>query len=547
MSTPGKVSFLVFFLIWAKRRNWVVPEIHVRAVLWLESCGSVAVLRCFRGFGKSTILAVYNAWRYYQDSDYRILHQSEADKTANKTSRDTQNVLRNHPLTQGMLPPGAIAVQEWWINGASDARNASMYARGILSNVTSARANECQNDDVEVPRNIGTPEAREKLRYRLGEQTHILVPGGRTLYIGTPHTHDSLYDEQEAMGADCLTIKMFEHEYRIEDAKVRQYTLPFSPEFVFVGIHKSTRALEPGVDYNVEGCVVTFREVPVGLVDFYGGSSWPERFTRSELEVRRKKCRTVNEWDSQYQLHSKPVGEVRLDPERIKPYAVHPHVEQANRNVRMMLGQVQIVSARAYWDCAVGKVGGDDSAFSLLLDDAAGNTYWHVCVGLTGEFAEFEDTRNKLITGGQVMQVCELIERFNIPNVYVETNGVGAFVPTLLRQTIKQEKLHCGVKDIQASGNKNARILEALEGPLKSSVLWAHVDVLNGPLWDQMKDWNPAVTRQPDDFIDSGAGAILQAPVRIGRMVKEKDGISSRQGREHWRPTGGVYEVTLEM
>jgi hypothetical protein len=91
-------------------------------------------------------------------------------------------------------------------------RNGSMYAKGILSNVTSARANECQNDDVEVPRNIQTPEAREKLRYRLGEQTHILIPGGRKLYIGTPHTHDSLYDEVESMGADCLTIRLFEKE-----------------------------------------------------------------------------------------------------------------------------------------------------------------------------------------------------------------------------------------------------------------------------------------------------------------------------------------------
>jgi hypothetical protein len=80
-----------------------------------------------------------------------ILHQSESDPTAYKTSRDTQNVLRNHPLTKGMLPDGLGTVEQWWVNGALDMRNGSMYAKGILSNVTSARANECQNDDVEVP------------------------------------------------------------------------------------------------------------------------------------------------------------------------------------------------------------------------------------------------------------------------------------------------------------------------------------------------------------------------------------------------------------
>jgi hypothetical protein len=97
-----------------------------------------------------------------------------------------------------MLPDGIGTIEQWWVNGALDMRNASMFAKGILSNVTGARANECQNDDVEVPGNIQTPEAREKLRYRLSEQTHILIPGGRKLFIGTPHTHDSLYDEKEA-------------------------------------------------------------------------------------------------------------------------------------------------------------------------------------------------------------------------------------------------------------------------------------------------------------------------------------------------------------
>jgi hypothetical protein len=100
------ISFLAFFLMWAERMQWNVPDCHYKACHWLEHRGNLAVLRCFRGFGKSTILAVYNASRYYCDRQYRILHQSESDGTAYKTSRDTQNVLRNHPLTKGMLPDG---------------------------------------------------------------------------------------------------------------------------------------------------------------------------------------------------------------------------------------------------------------------------------------------------------------------------------------------------------------------------------------------------------------------------------------------------------
>jgi hypothetical protein len=128
-----------------------------------------------------------------------------------------------------------------------------------------------------------------------------------------------------------------------------------------------------------------------------------ERFTREEMENRRKETRTINEWDSQYQLHSKPVGDVRLDPDRIREYNIQPQIRYANRTASLWLGNVQIVGAVAWWDVATGKVKADASAFSLMLTDARGHLYWHVCQELTGELAEFDD--NDKITGGQVAQI----------------------------------------------------------------------------------------------------------------------------------------------
>ncbi|CAI2527255.1 Uncharacterised protein [Serratia ficaria] len=534
------ISFVAFFIMWAERMGWDVPDCHYRACHWLEHRGDLAVLRCFRGFGKSTILAVYNAWRYYRDRQYRILHQSEADSTAYKTSRDTQNVLRNHPLTRGMLPDGQGTVEQWWVNGSLDMRNGSMYAKGILSNVTSARADECQNDDVEVPRNIQTPEAREKLRYRLGEQTHILVPGGRKLFIGTPHTHDSLYDEVEAMGADCLTIKLFEKEHRIDEkqATARSYALPFRPEYVFVGIHIGARLLVEGVDYQLTATGITFAEPPGTTVDCYAECAWPERFTPAEMETRRKATRTVNEWDSQYQLHSKPIGESRLDPDRMREYAVHPEIRYANRTASMWLGNQQIVGAVAWWDVATGKAKADASAFSLVLTDSRGHLYWHICKELTGDLADFDESDK--IVGGQVVQIRDLVVRFQIPQVVVEVNGPGSFAGKLLRQALKGTG--CGVREEFTLTNKQKRILDAFEAPLSSRFLWAHSDVLDGPAYDQMRDFNPALTDQPDDFIDSGAGAISETPVRIGKLV----GKPTDQGRENWQPTDGDHEVTVD-
>ncbi|EKN5124169.1 TPA: phage terminase large subunit [Yersinia enterocolitica] len=534
------ISFAAFYVMWAKRMRWDVPDCHWRAVHWLEHRGDLAVLRCFRGFGKSTILAVYNAWRYYRDNTYRILHQSESDGTAYKTSRDTLNVLRNHPLTKGMLPDGQGTVEQWWVNGSTDSRNASMYAKGILSNVTSARADECQNDDVEVPKNITTPEAREKLRYRLEEQTHILVPGGRTLYIGTPHTHDSLYDEMEQMGADCLTIKLFNQEHRIEEksATEKHYPIPFRPEYVFTGIYKGARLLVEGKDYRLTDTGIEFAEAPNVLIDCYADCAWEDRFTREEMKKRRKKTRTINAWDSQYQLHSKPVGDIRLNPDRIRAYDVHPVIRYANGGCTMWLGSIQIVGAVAYWDVALGKVKSDASAFTLMLTDARGHLYWQICIGLTGELADFDD--NDKIVGGQVVQIRDFVIQYQIPRVVVEVNGPGGFAPKLLRQALKGTG--CGVAEEFSVVNKQKRILDALEAPLSSRFLWAHVDVLDGPVYDQMRDFNPKLKNQDDDYIDSGSGAIGQTPVRIGKLV----GKPNEQTRDHWQPYAGDHEVAVD-
>lgn len=541
---PSKATLVEFFHIWAKLRGWKVPAFHYRALMWLESRGDLAVWMMFRGAAKSTLLAVYNAWRYYQDPSYRILHQGDQDGTAHKTARDTKAVLMRHPLTAKQFRDVRGEVSFWWVPGANDERNPSMQAAGILSNITSSRADEVQNDDVEVPKNIGTAEAREKLRYRLSEQTHILAPGGRALFVGTPHTHDSLYAEQIRMGADALIIRLFGHEHRIETATKADQLVPFKPEFVFEGIGERARLLVEGTDYRLTTGGIRLTKPSGALVDCYAGCAWPERFDGEELAKRRRKCRTINEWDSQYQLHAKPLTQVRLDPDRLVAYDAEPQVRTVNRTTMMVLGNVQIVSARLRLDPSSGKKNSDVSALALILQDALGRLYWHRAIALRGELAEIGD--NGVVQGGQVDQICDVIEQFQIGRIDVETNGIGGHVPSILRGAIKRRRLACGVGEDAVRSNKNADILAALEPPLTSGYLWAHVSVID-TIERQMRDWNPAVTEQPDDHLDCAARAILAEPVRIGKVVGQKGGIPPRPSLQDWRPNGGVHEVELDL
>lgn len=548
------VDFLTFFVLWARFQGWRVPLLHVRICQWLEHCTDPErVLMVFRGAAKSTIYAVFKAWRLYRDRTRRSLVWSADGPTAEMLTADVINVLRNHPLTAHLLGGRKPGKKRFWVNGARDARNASMRAVGVDSNATGARADDVDFDDVEVPGNIETPEARQKLRHRISDSTHILVPGGQATYIGTPHTADSIYPEVIAGGAAVLKIPLFSRGKRFEPKPGRvEFELPFAAEvdgfYVLTGIHKGARLLSEGADFTVKGRTLLFRAPLDAVLDVYTGCAWPERFDRAEIALRRKKTRTLNAWDSQYMLEAKPLNEIRLDPARMKAYAVEPVVRVANGQVGMWLGNVRIVSAAARWDPSSGKVKSDASSFSVILQDEMGRRYWHRVLEMRGEVAETSDD-GKTITGGQVLEIVRVVRDLQLPRVTIETNGIGGFAPAFLKAALKQSRLRCGVSEVQSVANKNRRILEAFEGPLNSGQLWAHVSVLDGPTWDQMRDWNPAVPNQPDDHLDSGAGALVETPERIGRAVEPAGQVwnATAKGPEDWRPSAGEHEVELEI
>lgn len=552
MSTASReagreVSFLTFFLIWAKLKGWNVPLLHVRICQWLDTCGArVRVLMVFRGAAKSTIYAVWKAYKLYQNRSHLSLIYAADDKLAGKLTRDTLAVLRRHPLCGGMLPnkPGALS---FWVNGSTDARNPSMEAVGVSSNATGSRAHDTDFDDIEVPKNIKTAEARVMLRQKIEESTHILIPGGQKTFVGTPHTHNSIYTEQIEGGAAVLKIPLFEHMVRYEDTTTKtRYSFAFDVGddglYVLSGIGKFARMMAEGIDYRIESDEVVFHKPPCVVIDICSLCVWPERFGRDEIELRRKETGTLNAWDSQYMLEAKPISETRLDPARIIPYAVEPVIRYANRTASMWLGNARIAGMAMRWDPSSAKLNSDVSAVALVLQDEQGRRYLHRVTGLTGEIAEFS-ADGKRITGGQVWQICDIVERFHVPRIVIETNGIGGFAPTVMKAALKQRWLTCGVSEEPSVANKNKRILEAFEPVMSANMLWAHVDVLEGPLWDQMKDFNPGTQNQADDYIDVGAAAITDTPERIKVQVKEAD---RGPARGDWRPVSGVHEVVFE-
>lgn len=541
------VSLPAFYLKWGELAEWTVPDFHLEICDWLPQRGRLAVLKCFRGASKSTILGRYIPHRHRENPNHRFLVMSATDRDASKISADSQFVIERHPWCQGMKNRrrGMWKVHWFSVEDAIDARNPSCAAYGITSNVTSSRADEAIFDDVEVPKTIATPDLREGMRAKISETTHILVPGGSKLYVGTDHCHDSLYVELEAKGADVLKFPLFQQEavHVVRDDGPPQDKFIFSWRVNFetdLMVVAGSQVLQHGADYQVHGVrdyrggYVQLASPVIGgtVVEIYDRCTWPARFTPAECKFKREECRTLNEWRSQYQLMAVSLKDSRLNPERLQEYTAEPIIRRVNGEIFLEINGIPMVAVAAVWDCSLGKVTSDASVLSVIFQDSRGFLYWHLAEAFLGDVYE------------QAGGVAKIVKRLRLPAVTVKQTGIGGFLPTILKGVLQRAGLDCAVLAEAEKGSKNVRILQAFETPLSGLFLYAHSSVKHGAAGMEMKEWDPRVLSQPDDYLDAGAACISQVPVVVGKDPARGAGVAPR---EEWRRGGGTQEVQVDF
>ena len=194
-----KISFLDFLKDWYKTQGLLFPEHHKKIAKWLESVyfsdKKRGLLLAFRSSGKSTVVGLFCSWLLYINPNLRILVVAADTMLAKKMVRNIKYIVELHPLLEIIRPKKK---QEWASGSFTVERNLvlrdpSVMAVGLLSNSTGSRADVIICDDVEVPKNCDTYQKRCDLREKLLEFNFILVPNGMQIFIGTPHTLDTIY------------------------------------------------------------------------------------------------------------------------------------------------------------------------------------------------------------------------------------------------------------------------------------------------------------------------------------------------------------------
>ena len=347
-------------------------------------------------------------------------------------------------------------------------RDPSMLAQGIGGNITGARADIVICDDIEVAGNCDTPGKRAALRDALAETEFVLVPGGTAIVVGTPHTAESLY-------------------------------LP--AEHPRAALHGYRRLLLP-------------------LLDADGESAWPERFDAVAIAALRQR---VGPLAFRRQMLLEPVEDAaaRLDPALLIRYGEEPAYREANGRGELRLLGRRLVSGGGYWDPAFGKPGqGDASVLACLFADAEGGLYLHRIAYLTQDPDTAPDPATQ-----QCQQAARLAGALMLPAIRVETNGIGRFLPALLRTELARARVPCTVIEQSSSRGKTERILGALDPALAGRRLHAHESVFHTPFPAEMAAWRPHVAGQRDDALDALAGAIAAEPVRLPSLPPAARGL----------------------
>ena len=203
VTTTMITAFCNFMDVWNRNIGMTTPAHHKEIMEFLvdvlENSPHRGLLTAFRHSGKSTVVGIFAACVLYMRPSARILILSAENILAARMVNHIRNILENHPLCVDMVPK---AKKEWangriTINRPVGIREPSVICQGIHGNITGARADLIICDDVEVPNTCNTSQKRDMLRERLRELDFILSPNGAIIYIGTPHTTDTIYRTTE--------------------------------------------------------------------------------------------------------------------------------------------------------------------------------------------------------------------------------------------------------------------------------------------------------------------------------------------------------------
>lgn len=399
------------------------------------------ILQAGRGAGKSVITACYVSWILLREPNTTILVLSATADKAIKFVSQTRAVLTLVPYMQTLEPQEFDKDSAFGFNVHNRTKftqDLSVTARGITSQITGLHADKIIGDDIEIPENSDSPQAREKLWERCLELENVKnkEENSSVRFLGTPQSKDSTYNK---LGGIYKTIKF--------PAVMPDLSNPEDVEDV------DSYVLELGVEPEE--------------------STQPERFPSEKLrEIEAKigptnfdlhyKLKTTSADNKKYPLRLEDLIVMDVDPEVFPAKIVHAK-SVVNRRVSSFGMKGDLVyepmhiepkfvpySQTVMFIDPSGR-GADETAI-CVASFAHGYVVIHELLGIQGGY--------DLPT---LINICKLINQYDINLIRYESNYGDGMFGKILSPVVSQNCGQVAIEEYKVSGQKEKRIISTLE------------------------------------------------------------------------------------
>lgn len=452
-------TFNRFLIVMMKVLGFSTTKLQLDIGAFLEFGPKDLMIQAQRGQAKSTITALFAIWYLIHKPKGKVLIVSAGGKQANEISTLIVKLIMNTDILECLRPIPAKgdrqSVEAFDINfhlkGVD--KSPSIACTGITGNLQGKRATLLIADDVESYKLARTATMREQLMQNCRDFASIVQEAaGRIVYLGTPQTDSSIYNQLPQMG---FAVRIWPGRYPTKE-QLDNYGAALAP------LIRSELDLDP--DLQTDG----------GMDGFQGQPTDPQLMPEESLQAKEMKQGPAF-FQLQHMLSTKlsdalryPLKPINLVVMRLGddlPLNVvrgmsHDHVrDYVVGSLKVQLTTPQYVSQdvakpsmrHMRIDPAGGGKNGDETGYAVS-EHLNGNVFLRKVGGVPGGFEDKD-----------LKELAQIVKRWSPDVLDIEKNfGFGAF-RKVFEPYLAAVGWVGGINETFESTNKEQRIIDTLE------------------------------------------------------------------------------------
>jgi len=431
-----------------------------------------------RGEAKTTITGCYAIWMLIHNPSYRVLVVSAGTPLAKQISTWCIQIVNGMPELECMRVDKTHAAARSSVEAydvhhtlKGPDKSPSIACLGITSNMQGYRADLLIADDVESQKNAKTQTMREQLRH-LTKDFASINQKGRIIYLGTPQSTDSIYNDLPARG---FAVRIWPGRYPTLEEE-QNYNGHLAPSIV--------KAMEANPALREGGGVLGDRGQPTDP-----GMMSEDQLCKKELDQGKAYFNLQHMLDTalsdadRYPLKVKDLIFYSFDLEEAParftwsndpmfsfPHAVGSAIKDSiYRPAKVSDEFLPYTYKLLSIDPAGGGQNGDETGVAVLYANSNG---WIGLMAVAG------------IPGGteprKLEQIVDIAKKWNVNDCIIEKNyGYDAF-PNAFASACAMADWPMSIETVWAQGQKELRIIDALE-----PVVGFHRLVINTAVLDE--------------------------------------------------------------